>query len=76
MSHIRQMEACCDKFGVALKAAALQFSTKDPRVASTIVGVSHPEHVDETVDLFRLSLPQALWDELEALVPPEQSWLR
>jgi D-threo-aldose 1-dehydrogenase len=44
LTRIRQMEACCKRFGVPLKAAALQFSTKDPRVASTVVGVSIGRH--------------------------------
>ena len=76
LEQIRAMESSCRLYEVPLKAAALQFSTKDPRIASTIVGVSDPRHVDETVALFETAIPAALWNELEALVPNESTWLR
>lgn len=58
------MEALCDRHGVPLAAAALQFSTRDPRVASTIVGMSRPDRVDQTVRLLEHHIPDELWDEL------------
>src|ERR671917_862978 len=39
------MQEVCQQFGVPLAAAALQFSLKDPRIASTIVGMTRPERV-------------------------------
>ncbi len=61
------MEAACGRHGVPLAAAALQFSLRDPRIVSTIVGVSKPERLTQTVDLARVDIPAALWDELAAL---------
>ncbi len=49
--RVRQMEATCREYSVPLAAAALQFSTRDPRVSSTIVGMSAPGRVDENVRL-------------------------
>jgi D-threo-aldose 1-dehydrogenase len=72
---VRQMETCCEQYGVPLKAAALQFSTRDVRVTSTIVGVSTPTRIDETVELLHLDIPEPLWRELEMLVPQRESWL-
>jgi len=70
-----RIEACCLSYGVPLGAAALQFSTKDLRVTSTVVGISRPERIDETVALLETSVPLELWEELELLVPERQFWL-
>ena len=71
---IRAMEAACAEHGVPLVAAALQFSLRDPRITSTIIGISHPERVDETVRLASLHIPQRLWDELGPLAAPRELW--
>jgi D-threo-aldose 1-dehydrogenase len=46
-------------------AAALQFSLREPRISSTIVGFSRPERVQETLRLARLSIPDVLWQTLD-----------
>ena len=75
LAAIRAMQAACARDGVPLGAAALQFSLSDSRVASTVVGMSAPERVAETVALADHPIPEALWDELEALVPPRDVWV-
>jgi D-threo-aldose 1-dehydrogenase len=52
---------------VPLAAAALQFSLRDPRITSTVVGMARPERLAQTVDLARHPIPEALWAELEAI---------
>jgi D-threo-aldose 1-dehydrogenase len=52
---------------VPLAAAALQFSLRDPCITSTIVGMSRPERIAETVALAARPVPDALWPELEAI---------
>ena len=52
---------------VPLGAAALQFSMRDPRIASTICGVSRPERVAETLEWADWPIPPRPWDELLAL---------
>ncbi|HEY3001288.1 MAG TPA: aldo/keto reductase [Kribbellaceae bacterium] len=74
LRRIRAMEAVCAAHGVPIAAAALQFSMRDPRITSTIVGISRPERVDETVRLANLRLPQQLWEALEPLAAPKESW--
>ena len=69
---VRGMSEICAEYGVSLATAALQFSMKDPRVVSTIVGLSRPERVQQTVDLATHPVPDELWPRLEALVPEEQ----
>jgi D-threo-aldose 1-dehydrogenase len=63
------MSEACERAGVPLIAAALQFSVRSPLVDATVVGVSRPERVQDTIDLLAVDIPDALWDELEALVP-------
>jgi D-threo-aldose 1-dehydrogenase len=75
MELIEEMDAACRRHEVPLAAAALQFSLREPRVASTIVGISAPERVEETVALARWPIPAALWDELEPLAAPRELWL-
>jgi D-threo-aldose 1-dehydrogenase len=69
---VRRMSEVCREHGVPLAAAALQFSMKDPRVVSTIVGLSRPERVEQTLELAAHPVPDELWPRLEALVPEEQ----
>ncbi len=68
------MEQICREYDVPLAAAALQFSTPDPRIGSTVVGVSRPERVDETVALASLAIPEPTWERLEGLAAPESMW--
>jgi D-threo-aldose 1-dehydrogenase len=60
-----RLEAECNRHGVPLAALALQFSMRHPRITSTIVGMSHPERIQQTIDLARLPIPESLWEEIE-----------
>ena len=71
LERARQLETVCTRFGVPLAAVALQFSLRDPRITATIVGMSRPERVAETVRLATWPIPSARWDEV-ATVPPLQ----
>jgi D-threo-aldose 1-dehydrogenase len=64
IDRVLRMEALCDQHGVPLAAAALQFSVRDERVASTIVGMSQPSRVEETARLLSHEIPEELWDQL------------
>jgi D-threo-aldose 1-dehydrogenase len=69
------MGSAADRAGVPLAAAALQFSLRAPFIDSTVVGVSSPERVQQTLDLASVSIPDELWAELETLVPAPGRWL-
>ncbi len=69
LAPIRAVEAVCARHGVAPGAVALQFSTRDPRITSTIVGVSRPERVTQSLDWAAAEIPQAVWDDLMTLEP-------
>jgi D-threo-aldose 1-dehydrogenase len=67
VEKVRKMQEACREFGVPLAAAALQFSLNEPRVVSTIVGVSRPERVSQTLDLAAHQVPGELWERLNSL---------
>ena len=69
---VRKMSEVCREYGIPLVAAALQFSMKDSRITSTIVGLSRPERVGQTLDLAAYHVPDELWPRFDALVPEEQ----
>ena len=72
LERAHAMERLCTRYNVPLRAAALQFSLRDPRIHSTAVGVSRPEHLDEILALASHPIPDALWPQLDALAgPPE-----
>ena len=67
LAHVRRIEEICARHGVPLGAAALQFSMRDPRVTSTICGVSRPERVRETIEWSDWPISEEAWVELMAL---------
>jgi D-threo-aldose 1-dehydrogenase len=67
LEPVRAIEALCSEHGVAPGAAALAFSMRDPRVTSTIVGVSKPERVQQTLDWAATKIPAQMWEALDAL---------
>ena len=69
------MEAACLRYGVPLAAAALQFSLRSEMIHSTVVGVSSPQRIDETLELAAAPIPDDLWSELEQATPPRELWL-
>ena len=58
------LEAICQRYAIPLAAVALQFSLRDPRIVSTIVGISKPERLDETLTLAQQPISPLLWDEI------------
>jgi D-threo-aldose 1-dehydrogenase len=67
VERARAMQKVCQEFGVPLAAAALQFSVRDTRVASTIVGMTRPERLGQTLELAAAPVPEELWERLDRL---------
>lgn len=63
----RRIAEICAGYNVPIAAAALQFSMLDPNVDVTIVGMSKPERIQQTIDLATIEIPAALWDDLKGL---------
>jgi D-threo-aldose 1-dehydrogenase len=67
IQRAREMQRLCDSNKVPLAAAALQFSTRDKRIASTIVGVSDPARIEQTLELANWPIPDAVWTKLNEI---------
>jgi D-threo-aldose 1-dehydrogenase len=67
LDKTRRIQAVCERNGVPLAAAALQFPLGHPSVASVIPGASSPIQQARTVDAFRHPIPPELWTELKHL---------
>lgn len=64
LTRVREMERLCASRDVPLAAAALQFSLRESRIASTIVGMSEPGRLEQTIALAECLVPDDLWEEL------------
>jgi D-threo-aldose 1-dehydrogenase len=67
LDPIRRIESICEKHGIPPGAAALQFSMRDPRVTSTICGVSKPERVSQTLEWAAWPISNTVWEDLMSL---------
>lgn len=65
LNKVQDIGAVCQRHGVPLAAAALQFPLHHPLVAAVIPGAFTPEHVERNIASFRHEIPDALWAELK-----------
>jgi len=65
VDRVRRIEAQCERHGVPLAAAALQFPLAHPQVASVIPGLDSPRHIERTLKLLRMAIPDGLWRDLK-----------
>jgi len=72
---VAAMGDLCEQRGGSLAAAALQFSTRDPRIATTVVGAHTSDHVQQFVADSQLDIADSLFAELDSLAPPGDVWL-
>ncbi len=71
----RRMDVIAQTEGIPLSSLAIQFSVRDPRISSTAIGLSQERRIAQTLEGLRVEVPQRVWDQIEALVPPPESWL-
>ena len=69
LEPVRRVEAVCANHGIPPGAAALQFSMRDPRITSTVCGVSSPQRIAETIAWAEWPISEAAWADLMALPP-------
>jgi D-threo-aldose 1-dehydrogenase len=68
-----QLQSVCERHGVPLRAAAIQFPLAHPAVAAVVTGAASVTELEENVEHARSPIPAALWADLQAegLIPPE-----
>ena len=65
VERVNAIRAVCDRHGVPLPAAALQFPLAHPAVAAIIPGPRDPDEFRANLELLRHPIPPALWEELK-----------
>lgn len=73
LGRVQRIESVCERHGVALPAAALQFCLAHPAVASVIPGLANAREVRDTLIYMRAEIPDAFWQELrsEGILAPD-----
>jgi D-threo-aldose 1-dehydrogenase len=73
MARAQRIDELCQRFGVPLGAAALQFPFGHPAVVSIIPGPNAPEQVRTNLAWLRHDIPPELWASLKAerLIHPD-----
>jgi len=66
VARVAAIRAVCERHGVALAAAALQFPLAHPAVAAIIPGPRTAEEFRANLTLLQPPIPAALWQELRA----------
>jgi len=64
ISRVNQIADICEKYGVSLPEAAIQYGEAHPAVVSTVVGVRNSNQVLENLRRYRKEIPLELWNEL------------
>ena len=65
VERARKIGAVCEKHGIPLSAAALQYPFHYPAVASVIPGMRLVKEVNENLHGFKVEIPPELWSDLE-----------
>lgn len=61
------IDAVCQRHGVSLRTAAVNFPLSNPGVAAVVVGMAAPAEVDENLDALEAPVPDELWQELQGM---------
>ena len=67
LARAAAIDAVCQRHGVALRAAAVNFALTNPGVAAVVVGMAAPAEVDENLAALRTPVPDELWQELQGM---------
>jgi D-threo-aldose 1-dehydrogenase len=64
LARIDVLDAVCERYGVPLAAAAVQFPMREPRITATLAGCVTPTQVDGLIEHARWPIPVELWEEI------------
>lgn len=68
LAHVQKIESVCQRHGVSLLAAALQFCTRQQVVATVIPGARTPEEARANARAAAEVIPDAFWNDLQPLI--------
>jgi D-threo-aldose 1-dehydrogenase len=72
---LAQIRTLCTANSIPLGAAALQFSLKNSMIDSTLVGISRPKRVRETLNFLNTDIPESFWSGIANYLPSRENWL-
>jgi D-threo-aldose 1-dehydrogenase len=64
LARAERIAGVCERHGVSLPEAAVQFPLREPAVRSVVVGAATPEQVRENARRMQVEIPEALWSDL------------
>ncbi len=64
LAHVRQLETACERHGISLAAAALQYVVQQPTVSAVIAGARNPQEARANAAAMQEPIPAAFWDEV------------
>jgi D-threo-aldose 1-dehydrogenase len=73
LGFIDRMQGLAAEWGIELAAAAVQFSMGDPRIHSTVVGMSSIARLESLPGLMTAEIPAGFWEAFRALGTPPPS---
>ena len=66
IQRAQRIRTVCERHGVPLRAAAVQFPLGHPAVQTVVVGCRSVQQVEDSVRMFEKEIPDALWEELKS----------
>ena len=66
LARARALAAVCERYGVSLPDAAVQFPLRHPAVVSVVSGMASGEQVASNLARFATVVPDDAWTELDA----------
>jgi D-threo-aldose 1-dehydrogenase len=66
VARAQELAAVCERHGVELKAAAIQFPLRHPAVPAVLTGCRTVAELEENVRMFHTAISDDLWRELDA----------
>ena len=66
LAHLRRYQDICDRYGVPIRAAALQFVVAHPSIASVIPGPASMEEMTDNIRMTEDKIPPELWADMKS----------
>lgn len=66
LARARRLEAICAEAGIPLRAAALQFPLREPRIERLLIGPASVAELEDCLAMLSVDIPADVWEALEA----------
>ncbi len=68
LDHVTKIQSPCCDHNIPMAAAALQWCTRHPQIATTIPGARLPDEAIENARAASVEIPEAFWEDLTPLI--------